>query len=160
MRPFFSDMSLNFLQEVFTEFLENSISKFFSPNIANKLGVDITCEANITKRNLSDEQCYEDLLSKTEKWLCVEKQIGYTCMFYSVSFTEERGAGQATNNITDAEKREEIYARNRNAISKTIWKSEKGVSRVVRGFFSDPIHLHKQFCYLISGVDNLIEKVP
>ena len=106
----------------------------------------------------SDEQCYENLLSATEKWLCVEKEIGYACMFYSVSFTEERSAGQATNSITDAEKREEIYARNRNAISETIRKSEKVVNRVVRGFFSDPIHLHKQFCYLTSGVDNLIEK--
>ena len=47
----------------------------------------------------------------------------------------------------------------RNAISETIRKSEKVVSRVVRGFFSDPIHLHKQFCYLTSGVDNLVEKV-
>ena len=50
---FFSDMSLNFLQEVLTEFLRNSVAKFCCANIANKLGVDNTCEANIKKRYLS-----------------------------------------------------------------------------------------------------------
>ena len=52
-----------------------------------------------------------------------------------------------------------IYDRNRNAISENIRKSGKVLSRVVRGFFLDPLHLHKQFCHLTSGVDDLLQKV-
>ena len=50
--------------------------------------------------------------------------------FYSVSNTEERSAVEATSSITDAERREEIYDRNRNAISETIRKSEKVVAEL------------------------------
>ena len=88
-KPFFSEMSLNFLQEVLPEFLDSSVSKFCCANIANKLGVDITCEVDFSRQKRivqreilvhicreSDEQCYKDLLSEAEKWLCVEKEIG------------------------------------------------------------------------------------
>ena len=38
----------------------------------------------------SDEQCYKDLLSEAEKWLCVEKEIGYSCMFAGCSFRNSK----------------------------------------------------------------------
>ena len=96
-------MSLNFLQEVLTEFLRNSVAKFCCANIANKLGADITCEVDFSRQKQIlqreilvhicreiDEQCYKDLLSEAEKWLCVEKEIGYSCMFAGCSFKNSK----------------------------------------------------------------------
>ena len=79
--------------------------------------------------------------------------------FYATSKTEERSAVESSSSISDVEAREAIYDRNRNAISENIRKSGKVLSRVVRGFFLDPLHLHKQFCHLTSGVDDLLQKV-
>ena len=50
--------------------------------------------------------------------------------------------------------REEIFNRNRKAISQEIRESKKKVQLVVKGFFESPLHLRQQFTYF-SGVSDV-----
>ena len=58
----------------------------------------------------------------------------------------------------EVEQREGVYDMNREEIQQEINDSKKVVSRVVRGFFDDPMHIRGQFQWL-TGVSSLLEKI-
>ena len=70
------------------------------------------------------------------------------------------GAGPGLDPIAaeEVEQRERVYDMNREEIQQEINDSKKVVSRVVRGFFDDPMHIRGQFQWL-TGVPSLLEKI-
>ena len=60
--------------------------------------------------------------------------------------------------LEEVEQREGVYDMNRDQIQQEINVSTKVVSKVVRGFFDDPIHIRGQFQWL-TGVPSLLEKI-
>ena len=68
------------------------------------------------------------------------------------------GAGPGDDVVEEVEQRERVYDMNREEIQQEINDSKKVVSRVVRGFFDDPMHIRGQFQWL-TGVPSLLEKI-
>ena len=62
-------------------------------------------------------------------------------------------------NISAAEEREIIYARNRQGICVQIRNSGKLIDRVVRGFWMDPIHVKKHFYHLTNTSEDLRQRI-
>ena len=79
--------------------------------------------------------------------------------FYASCDDDQRAKYQASIDLQDVEEREKIYAANRNAIAEQIRSSEKVINRVVRGFFSSPIHVKNQFLFLSPGSDDLETRI-
>ena len=79
--------------------------------------------------------------------------------FYASCDDAQRANYQASSDLQDVEEREKIYEANRSAISEQIRSSEKVLNRVVRGFFSSPIHLKNQFLFLSPGSDDLETRI-
>ena len=79
--------------------------------------------------------------------------------FYASCDDDQRANYQASSDLQDVEEREKIYAANRNAIAEQIRSSGKVINRVVRGFFSSPIHVKNQFLFLSPGSDDLVTRI-
>ena len=79
--------------------------------------------------------------------------------FYASCDDDQRANYQASSDLQDVEEREKIYAANRNAIAEQIRLSGKVINRVVRGFFSSPIHVKNQFLFLSPGSDDLVTRI-
>ena len=71
--------------------------------------------------------------------------------YYSKGTDEEVAAVVNSKSVIEETLREEIYNKNRNAISEQISSSKKNVGKVVAGFFKSPLHLHNQFVYVTDG---------
>ena len=72
--------------------------------------------------------------------------------FFSDGFPYENSCS-----ITDSDTREQVYAENRAAVCEKIRSSDIITSKVVKGFFNHPKHLHNHFIFL-SGMDDLFFK--
>ena len=79
--------------------------------------------------------------------------------FYASCDDAQRANYQASSDLQDVKEREKIYAANRNAIAEQIRSSGKVINRVVRGFFSSPIHVKNQFLFLSPGSDDLVTRI-
>ena len=79
--------------------------------------------------------------------------------YYASASDTERGEYEATGDIDDEGSREQVYSANRNAITEMIRSSGKVISRVIRGFFNSPVHLHLQFLFFSPGSDDLKDRI-
>ena len=79
--------------------------------------------------------------------------------WYKTGSEAQKARLQESTDVTNTEEREKIYADVRDAIAEEIRSSGKVITRIVRGFFSSPLHLHNQFIYFTSEETDLLANI-